>query len=87
MSDTRSFTPEQTKKLNQIISEGINVLMEVDALNAGLSETVKAIGEEMDIKPGILKRAIKIATKSKLGDTNADHDELNAILEAVGKTL
>jgi hypothetical protein len=41
----------------------------------------------MEIKPAILKKAIKIAQKSKLGETNADHEDLNTILETVGKTL
>ena len=41
----------------------------------------------MEIKPAVLKKAIKIAHKAKLGDENADHEELNTILETVGKTL
>jgi hypothetical protein len=41
----------------------------------------------MEIKPAILKKAIRIAHKSRLGDENADHEELNTILETVGKTL
>lgn len=83
----RMFSPEQKLKLTQIINEGIGVLQEIEDLNAGLSETVKAIAEEMEIKPAVLKKAIKIAQKSKLGETNDDHDDLNQILETVGKTL
>lgn len=81
------FSSEQRAKLTQIINEGIGVLQEIEDLNAGLSDTIKAVAEEMEIKPAILKKAIKIALKSKLTDTNADHDELNTILETVGKTL
>ena len=87
MSSSRMFSGEQKAKLTQIINEGVNVLQEIEDLNAGLSDTVKAIAEEMEIKPAILKKAIKIAQKSKLTDTNADHEELNTILETVGKTL
>lgn len=86
MSD-RMFSAEQKAKLTQIINEGVGVLQEIEDLNAGLSDTVKAIAEEMEIKPATLKKAIKIAQKSKLGETNADHEELNTILETVGKTL
>jgi hypothetical protein len=86
MSD-RMFSGEQKAKLTQIINEGVSVLQEIEDLNAGLSDTVKAIAEEMEIKPAILKKAIKIAQKSKLMDTNADHEELNTILETVGRTL
>jgi transposase-like protein len=84
---SRMFSNEQKLKLTQIINEGISVLQEIEDLNAGLNDTVKAIAEEMEIKPAILKKAIKIAQKSKLTDTNADHDDLNTILETVGKTL
>jgi transposase-like protein len=84
---TRDYTSEQKAKLTQLINEGITVLTEVEDLNSGLSDTIKAVAEELEIKPGLLKRAIKIAQKSRLTDTNADHDELNNILETVGRTL
>lgn len=86
MSD-RTFSTEQKLKLTQIINEGMNVMREVEDLSTGLSDTVKAIAEEMEIKPALLKKAIKIAYKASLGETNADHEELNTILETVGKTL
>jgi DNA-binding MarR family transcriptional regulator len=84
---SRSFTGEAKIKLSQIINEGIQVMAEVESLNAGLSETIKAVAEELEIKPAILKKAIKIASKSKLIETNRDHDDLNTILETVGRTL
>jgi transposase-like protein len=86
MSD-RTFNPEQKAKLTQLINEGMQVMMEVDTLNEGLADTVKAIAEELEVKPAVLKKAIRIAHKAKLGETNKDHEELNTILETVGKTL
>ncbi len=84
---SRMFSAEQKAKLTQIINEGMTIMQEVEDLNAGLSDTIKAVAEEMEIKPAILKKAIRVAFKSKLGDENADHEELNTILETVGKTL
>lgn len=84
---SRMFSAEQKAKLTQLMNEGIQVMQEVEDLNAGLSDTVKAIAEELEIKPSILKKAIKIAQKSKFTDTQADHDELTDILETVGRTL
>jgi len=81
------FSSEQRSKLTQLVNEGIAVLTEIEDLNAGLSDTVKAIAEELQIKPAILKKAIKIAQKSKLGETNQDHETLTDILETVGRTL
>jgi len=83
----RTFTGEQKLKLTQIINEGMQVLHEIETLNEGLNDTVKAIAEELEIKPSILKKAIKIAHKAKLGETNKEHEDLNTILETVGKTL
>ena len=87
MSGSRMFSSEQKANLTQIFNEGMAVMQEVEDLNAGLSDTIKAIAEEMEIKPAVLKKAIKVAHKAKLGDENADHEELNSILETVGKTL
>ena len=84
---SRMFSAEQKAKLNQIMNEGMAVLQEVEDLTAGLNDTIKAVAEELEIKPATLKKAIKIAQKSKLGETNAEHEELNDILETVGRTL
>jgi transposase-like protein len=84
---SRMFSGEQKAKLTQLVNEGIQVMQEVEDLNAGLSDTIKAVAEELEIKPAILKKAIKIAQKSKFTDTNADHEELTDILETVGRTL
>jgi transposase-like protein len=86
MSD-RTFNAEQKAKLTQLINEGMQVMMEIETLSEGLADTVKAIAEELEVKPGVLKKAIRIAHKAKLGETNKEHEELNTILETVGKTL
>jgi hypothetical protein len=87
MSDAITFSGDQKIKLTQLVNEGMSVLHEIDTLNGGLTDTVKAIAEELGVKPGILKKAIKIAHKASLGQTNKDHEDLNTILETVGKTL
>ena len=83
----RTFNGDAKIKLTQLINEGMQVMQEVEDLNTGLNETIKAIAEELEIKPATLKKAVKIAHKARLGETNRDHDELNTILETVGKTL
>jgi hypothetical protein len=85
--NNRTFTSEQKAKLTQVISEGMQVLHEIETLNGGLSDTVKAIAEEMEIKPNILKKAIKLAHKAEFGREQQDHALLEDILTTVGKTL
>jgi len=83
----KNFSSEQKAKLTQLINEGMQVLHEVETLNEGLSDTVKAIAEELEIKPAVLKKAIKIAHKAEFGKAKQDHELLENILETVGKTL
>ncbi len=57
MSEAKTFNGDQKIKLTQIINEGMTIMQEVEDLNAGLSDTIKAIAEELEIKPAILNRA------------------------------
>jgi hypothetical protein len=84
---SRTFNVEQTKKLNQVINEGCQVMHEIETLTGGLNDTVKAIAEELDIKPNVLKKAIRLAHKSEFGREQQDHELLEQILVTVGKTL
>lgn len=83
----RTFNNEAKLKLTQLVNEGMAVMHEVETLNEGLNDTIKAIAEELEIKPSILKKAVRTAFKSRLGETNKENEELNTILETVGKTL
>ena len=83
---SRTFNAEATVKLKQLVNEGISVLQEVDTLNEGLNDTIKAIAEELEVKASVLKKAIKVAHKARLAQTNEENEELNTILETVGKT-
>ena len=87
MSDVKTFNGEQKIKLTQLVNEGMAVMHEIDTLNGGLTDTIKAIAEELEVKPSVLKKAIRIAHKASLGQANKEHEELNTILETVGKTL
>lgn len=85
--DTKTFNGDQKIKLTQIINEGMQVMHEIDTLQGGLNDTIKAIAEELEVKPAILKKAIKLAHKAEFGKEKQDHETLENILETVGKTL
>ena len=86
MSD-RVFTAEQTAKLTHILNEGMQVMHEIETLTGGLNDTVKAVAEELEVKPAILKKAIKLAHKSSFGQEQSDYELLEQILTMTGKTL
>jgi len=87
MSTPQTFSQEQVNRLNHIITEGCQVTYEIETLTEGLNEAVKAIAEELEIKPNILKKAIKLAHKAEFGKAQQDHEMLEHILTVVGKTL
>ncbi len=87
MSTTKTFSGDQKIKLTQLINEGMAVMHEIDTLQGGLTDTIKAVAEELEVKPSVLKKAIRIAHKASLTQANQEHEDLNTILEAVGKTV
>ena len=82
-----TFSDSDIQKLKQLVNEGIQVKSELEALKGGLSDTVKAIAEELDVKPAVLNKAINIAYKAEFGKKRDEFDELESILESVGRTL
>jgi len=71
--------------LERLINEGSTVLREVEDLSEGLKETVKAVAEELNIKPSVINRAIKIAHKGDWSSHNEDWAEIEAILDITKK--
>ena len=59
MSD-RTYGQEEKAKLERLVKEGVTVLQEIEDLNAGLKDTVKAVAEELNVKPSLINKAIKL---------------------------
>ncbi len=81
----RNFNEDEKQKLIQIISQGSQVLGEVDDLRSGLRDTVKSIAEELELKPALINKAISIAHKGNYQNISDDMDTLDSILTAAGK--
>ena len=81
---TRTYSSDEITKLKQLITEGVQVNQELDALKEGLRETVKAVAEELDTNPSVLNKAIRTAYKRDLAATQDDMAQLEDILDAVG---
>jgi nitrogenase molybdenum-iron protein alpha/beta subunit len=74
-------------RLKQLVNDGVQVLQECEDLRTGLSETVKAIAEELEVKPAQLNKVIKIAHKSNLNQVEADFDEVKSMLDQLGRGI
>ena len=81
----RTFNPSEIAKLKQLMTEGIQVTGEVEALREGLKDTVKAISEEMDMKPAVLNKAIRIAYKNEFAQVQDSFSAVEEVLQAVGR--
>lgn len=79
---SRQFSTEEKAKLKQLISESSTVMTEVETLTEGLNDTIKHIAEELEIKPSILKKAIKMAQKRDYAKVRDDLDLIESILNS-----
>lgn len=79
----KHYTPDDIRRLKELIREGSQVLQEIDDLKGGLSETVKAIAEEIDVKPSQLNKAIRICHKNTMQDEIDAFDEVIDIIETI----
>ena len=83
MSD-RTYGAEEKAKLERLIREGVTVLQEVEDLNAGLKETVKAVAEELNVKPSLINKAIKVAKNRDWGKHQDEFEDLETIVAITG---
>jgi transposase-like protein len=81
----RTYGADEKAKLERLVNEGVTVLQEVEDLQAGLKDTVKAVAEELDIKPSLINKAIKIAQKADWERVADEFDDLETLVVTVGK--
>lgn len=78
--------PEQAK-IKQIVSEGMTVMQEIQDLQEGLNETIKAVAEELEVKPSVIKKAIRIAQKDQWDQVWREFDDLETIVDISGHSF
>lgn len=78
-----NLSKDDAKKVKQLIDEGCHALADIAALREGLKETVDAVGEELDIAPKILNRAIRTVHKENWEELKNDFDDIDALLDSV----
>ena len=82
---SRVFGADEKAKLERLVNEGVTVYQEVEDLTAGLKDTVKAVAEELDIKPSLINKAIKVAHKGDWEKVADEFDDLETLVVTVGK--
>jgi hypothetical protein len=84
MSD-RVYGVDEKDKLERLVNEGATVLQEIQDLQEGLRDTVKAVSEELNIKPSLINKAIKVAHKADWHRVSDEFEDLETIIQTVGK--
>jgi cell division septum initiation protein DivIVA len=82
---SRTYGAEEKAKLERLINEAVTVKQEIEDLNEGLKETVKAVAEELEIKASLINKAISIAHKRDWDKHAEAFDDLETLVVTVGK--
>jgi predicted regulator of amino acid metabolism with ACT domain len=81
---SKAFGDPERAKIKQIVAEGVTVMQEISDLTEGLNETIKAVAEELEVKPSVIKKAIRIAQKDTWDQVFREFDDLETIVDISG---
>jgi hypothetical protein len=81
---SKAFGEPERKKIREVISEGCTVMQEIQDLTEGLNDTIKSVAEELDVKPSIIKKAIRVALKDEWDQVYREFDDLETIVDISG---
>jgi predicted regulator of amino acid metabolism with ACT domain len=81
---SKVFGDPERAKIKQIIAEGVTVMTEIHDLTEGLNDTIKAVAEELEVKPSVIRKAIKIAQKDTWDLVFREFDDLETIVDISG---
>ena len=81
---TRIYGPEEKAKLERLVKEGVSVMQEVDDLTSSLKDTIKSVAEELNIKPTIINKAIKVAMKRDWTRHQDAFEDLETLVATLG---
>lgn len=84
-----TLSTDETTKIKQTIAAGEQVLEEISELKESMAEYVKGLAEELDIKPAVINKAIRLAFKQRqenaIQNAQEEMTEVEILLHAAGK--
>jgi hypothetical protein len=72
-------------RLKEIVDEAVKTYDEIESLREGISETIDAVSEELNIPNKLLKKAVTIVRKGSFKDEEDELSTLDQILTAIGR--
>lgn len=83
--ENQTLTTNDKVRLNQFMDAGMKTFQEIQDLRDGLKDTAKAIAEELDIKPAVLMKALRMAFKASINEEKEAFEDAEEILEVTGR--
>lgn len=80
---SKHYSQDDLNKLKELIREGCVVYQEVEDLQGGLNDTIKAISEEMGIKASTLKKVIRTAHKKNAQEVKQEFEDYEDLLDSL----
>jgi hypothetical protein len=77
--------PAEITRLKDLVVDGVRTLEEITSLRDGMSDTVKAISEELQIPAPLLKKVISAAHKGNYAELESELKDVETLLQAVGR--
>ncbi|ASV44195.1 hypothetical protein PBI_SCTP2_180 [Salicola phage SCTP-2] len=87
MSSLSNLNPEQKRKLDNLITYGVQVKEEIKLKNESLNEAIKAQADELGVKPKVIRKAITVASKMNFQDEQEEFENVETILDETGRKL
>ena len=84
---SKAFGAPEQAKIKQMVAEGMTVMQEIQDLTEGLNDTIKAVAEELEVKPSVIKKAIRIAQKDQWDQVWREFDDLETIVDISGHSF
>lgn len=82
---TRTLTQEEQNKLKRLVDEAISNAQHIKDLRDSFKDTVKAVAEELDLKPKTINKAIKMAMNASLEAEKEELETAEEILVNAGR--
>lgn len=84
-----SLTADESKRIKETIDAGEQVLSEIATLREDMGEYVGNLAEELNIKPAVINKAIKLAYKQRkdnaIQQAQEEMTDVEVLLAAAGK--
>lgn len=85
MSEQLTLSADDKIKIKALIDFGVTSTGKINAIKDELKEEVKAVAKELNIKPALLNKAIRVANKSSVSTLQSEVDTMEELLHAAGR--